>query len=425
MTYHHLLVRKEGSFTEEMLIFKDLSAQELRTQFVTPFLSSFNNNACEADGFHPALIRTRIIRTKRPHDDEVRDYLRAWGEKAEEFMLLSGQHISSEHGDSAIAGAGEDVTDEFLRTNPSSQGAEIGGAPARSPTGKNDPKQLGHYDITGVLGKSARRTVYDAFDSTSHRRVAIMTVLMSALDENAAREYSIMFSREARAVARLTHPNIVQVLDFGEEGDFAYIVMEFIAGKELKSLFDTSHRFEAKETVSIMRDLCAALHFAHEAGAIHRDVKPANVIIAAGGRAMLTDFGVAHFADEGSGANTSETSGALIGTPAYMSPEAITGAAIDRRTDIFSAGVILYQLLTGEKPFAGPGTWTTVKNILEHDPPPPSSINKGRSFSELFDEAAGKALAKKVENRYQTARELDLALQSALRHDIERRTSDC
>ncbi|MEI6738514.1 MAG: protein kinase, partial [Pseudomonadota bacterium] len=128
----------------------------------------------------------------------------------------------------------------------------------------------------------------------------------------------------------------------------------------------------------------------------------------------LTDFGVAHFAGESSGASIGETTAHLIGTPAYMSPEAITGEAIDRRTDIFSAGVILYQLLTGEMPFTGSGTWTTMKSVLEHDPPPPSSINKNNSFASFFDKAVNKALAKKVDDRYQTASELDISLRAAL-----------
>ena len=275
-----------------------------------------------------------------------------------------------------------------------------------------DLKKLGRYDITGVLGKGAMGVVYDALDPTLHRRVAIKTILKSALDANTAKEYSMRFSREARAVARLNQGNIVQVFDFGEEGDVAYIVMEFIKGKELKSFFDANDRFETKEAVRIMCELCDALHFAHEAGIIHRDIKPANVMIDTEGRVKLADFGVARITDADTGENERTQVGTMIGTPAYMSPEQITGAEVDRRTDIFSAGIILYQFLTGEKPFTGQGAWTIAKKITQDDPPLPSSINK--TISPLFDAVVNRALAKKVEVRYQTAKELGDALQAAL-----------
>ncbi|MBI3374634.1 MAG: serine/threonine protein kinase [Betaproteobacteria bacterium] len=285
-----------------------------------------------------------------------------------------------------------------------------------------DLKKLGRYDITGVLGKGAMGVVYDAVDPTLHRRVAIKTILKSALDVNTAKEYSMRFSREARAVARLNQGNIVQVFDFGEEGDVAYIVMEFIKGKELKSFFDANDRFETKEAVRIMCELCDALNFAHEAGIIHRDIKPANVMIDTEGRVKLADFGVARITDADTGENERTQVGTMIGTPAYMSPEQITGGEVDRRTDIFSAGIILYQFLTGEKPFTGQGAWTIAKKITQDDPPLPSSINK--TISPLFDSVVNKALSKKVETRYQTAKDLGLALQAALEGRGQEDTSD-
>jgi tRNA A-37 threonylcarbamoyl transferase component Bud32 len=273
-------------------------------------------------------------------------------------------------------------------------------------------KRLGRYEIESVLGKGAMGIVYAGIDSRLQRKVAIKTILKSALDEDTAREYSMRFDREARAVARLNHPNIVQVYDFGEEADIAYIVMEFIKGRELKAFFDARERFEPKEIVHIMGDLCDALHFAHESGIIHRDIKPANVMIDTHGRVKLADFGVARITDADRGVNEKTQAGAVVGTPAYMSPEQIEGGEIDRRTDIFSAGVVLYQFLTGEKPFTGEGAWTVAKKILQDDPPRPSSINK--TISPAFDAVVNKALAKKVDARYQTARELGIALKKAL-----------
>jgi len=279
-------------------------------------------------------------------------------------------------------------------------------------TPPSEIKRLGRYDIEAVLGKGAMGIVYAGNDSRLKRKVAIKTILKSALDEDTAKEYSMRFDREARAVARLNHPNIVQVYDFGEEGDIAYIVMEFIKGRELKDFFDAKERFELKESVHIMCELCDALHFAHEAGVVHRDIKPANVMIDSSGRVKLADFGVARITDADRNASEKTQAGVVIGTPAYMSPEQLEGNEIDRRTDIFSAGVVLYQFLTGEKPFTGTGAWTIAKKILHDDPPRPSSIHP--TISPLFDAVVNKALAKKVEDRYQTARDFEIALKNAL-----------
>ncbi len=275
-----------------------------------------------------------------------------------------------------------------------------------------DIKTLGRYDIQAVLGKGAMGVVYAGMDPRLHRKVAIKTILKSALDEDTAREYTMRFDREAQAVARLNHPNIVQVYDFGAEGEVAYIVMEFIQGKELKDFFDASERFDIKEAVHIMGELCEALHFAHEAGIIHRDIKPANVMIDNKGRVKLADFGVARITDADRSASEKTQAGAIVGTPAYMSPEQIEGGEIDRRTDIFSAGIILYQFLTGEKPFTGTSTWTIAKKILQDEPVMPSRLNT--NISPLFDAIIAKALAKNMTQRYQTARDLGTDLKNAL-----------
>ena len=272
----------------------------------------------------------------------------------------------------------------------------------------SDLKRIGRYDIDRVLGEGAMGVVYEGNDGRLHRKVAIKTILKSALDSDSAKEYSMRFAREAQAVARLNHPNIVQVFDFAEEGDVAYIVMEMVRGRELKTFFDAKERFELKEVVHIMGELCEALHFAHEANIIHRDIKPANVMIDSQGRVKLTDFGVARVTDTDRTISDKTQAGAVVGTPAYMSPEQIQGNPIDRRTDIFSAGVILYEFLAGAKPFTGTGAWGIAKKILGEEPPPPSTLNP--LVSPLFDAVVAKALAKDVNARYQTARELAYAL---------------
>ena len=285
-----------------------------------------------------------------------------------------------------------------------------------------DLKRLGRYDIVNVLGKGAMGVVYAGMDPRLHRKVAIKTILKSSLDEDTAKEYTMRFDREAQAVARLNHPNIVQVYDFGAEGEVAYIVMEFIQGKELKDFFDANERFDIKEAVHIMGELCEALHFAHEAGIIHRDIKPANVMIDNKGRVKLADFGVARITDADRSSSEKTQAGAIVGTPAYMSPEQIEGGEIDRRTDIFSAGIILYQFLTGEKPFTGTSTWTIAKKILQDEPVMPSRLNT--NISPLFDAIIKKALAKNMNARYQNARDLGADLKNALEGKATTEDSD-
>jgi serine/threonine-protein kinase len=273
------------------------------------------------------------------------------------------------------------------------------------------PQTLGRYQLERVLGKGAMGIVYEALDPKLHRKVAIKTILISQLDEATAKDFSMRFVREAHAVARLNHPNIVQVYDFGEEGDIAYLVMEFIRGNELKSALAASQVFDRKDCVRIMCELLDALDFAHEAGVIHRDIKPANVMLDSQGRAKLTDFGVARVTDADRTNAERTQAGTMVGTPAYMSPEQIQGQRVDRRTDIFSAGIILYQFLTGQKPFTGEGAWTVAKKIIQDDPPMPSSINV--ALSPEFDRVVAKALAKNPDQRFATAREFAGALRRA------------
>jgi serine/threonine-protein kinase len=273
-----------------------------------------------------------------------------------------------------------------------------------------DLKSLGRYQIQGVLGKGAMGLVYDGLDPNLGRRVAIKTILTRKLDAEAARMISVRFEREVRAVARLNHRNIVQVYDFGAEGDLAYIVMEFIQGRELKDFFDANERFDLKTAFRIMIELLDALEFAHEAGIVHRDIKPGNVMIDAARHAKLTDFGVARVVEPGNQAEATRA-GAMVGTPSYMSPEQIQGQQVDRRSDIFSAGIIFYQFLTGQKPFEGTQFVLQQKIVLE-DPVWPSAIVQ---VPPEFDRVVARALAKDVEQRYQSARSFADALERILK----------
>jgi serine/threonine protein kinase len=264
------------------------------------------------------------------------------------------------------------------------------------------PHILGHYRIERTLGHGAMGVVYEGSDLRLQRRVAIKTILKTGHPEPLVQDYTARFLREAQAVARLNHPNIVQVYDFGEEGDISYIVMEFISGRDLKTYFDAGERFSVKEANRVMSELLDALDFAHASGVIHRDVKPANVMIDSQGRTKLTDFGVARLSDVERTTADRTQAGTMVGTPAYMSPEQVLGQPIDHRSDIFSAGVLLYQLLTGQKPFEG-GAFTVARRIVETDPPPPSTIVS--SISPEFDRIVARAIAKSMDQRYARARE--------------------
>ncbi len=259
--------------------------------------------------------------------------------------------------------------------------------------------KLGRYKINGVLGKGAMGLVYDGVDPTLNRRVAIKTIQTTNLDEATAKHYAMRFKREVRAVAKVSHPNIVQVYDFGTEGDLAYIVMEYIQGKELKDAFDANNRFDLATIFRIIDQLLGALERAHDAGVIHRDIKPANVMLDAKGNVKLADFGVARVTDPDAEGEKTRV-GTVIGTPSYMSPEQTQGQPIDNRTDLFSIGVMFYQLLTGKKPFEGTG-FALQKKIIQDDPVWPSQLIE---VPPTFDRVVSRALAKEPADRYPSAK---------------------
>jgi serine/threonine-protein kinase len=258
---------------------------------------------------------------------------------------------------------------------------------------------LGRYRLVKVLGQGAMGVVYEAVDTRLNRTVAIKTVLRSHLaDETTANEYATRFEREAQAAARLSHPHVVTVFDFGEHEDISYIVMEFIRGRELNQAFESGQAFPLPEAIRIMCELLQALDYAHRQGIVHRDIKPANVMLDAGNRVKLTDFGVARVA---SATQDRTMPGTLVGTPSYMSPEQILGLAVGSRADIFAAGVILYQFLTGKRPFSGGGPFGVQRKIVQDDPEPPSKVNP--ALPQGFDLIISRALAKQPENRYENA----------------------
>ena len=268
-----------------------------------------------------------------------------------------------------------------------------------------DLTKLGKYDIVRILGRGAMGTVYEGFDPIIARRVAIKTVNLDDTDDAEAAEGLLRFRREAQAAGRLTHPNIVGIYDYGETDGLAYIVMEYVEGETLKSVLDRGERFATVDALRMMRSLLAGLAYSHDNGVIHRDIKPANVMITRDDQVKLADFGVARIES-----SSLTQAGTMIGTPSYMSPEQFMGQTIDMRTDIYSAGVMLYQLLTGEKPFEGSITAIMHKG-LSVEPPAPSALSI--SVPPRLDAIVRKAMAKRPDDRFADAREFAQALANA------------
>ncbi|HET7776001.1 MAG TPA: serine/threonine-protein kinase [Azospira sp.] len=272
------------------------------------------------------------------------------------------------------------------------------------------PQKLGKYEVRRELGRGAMGVVYEGFDPGIARRVALKTVRRDQLEKDEAQELLSRFKREAQAAGRLSHPNIVAIYEYGEEGGesggTAFIAMEYVEGRELKDYFDKSERFPLAEIGRLMGELLSALDHAHGNGIVHRDIKPANIFILHNGQAKVGDFGIARIESS----NLTQV-GSVLGTPAYMSPEQFMGQSVDGRSDLFSAGVLLYQFLTGEKPFTGQLT-TIMHKVLKEEPIAPSELNV--QVPRHFDAVVRKALAKRPDQRFQSAREFAAALQAAV-----------
>lgn len=269
-------------------------------------------------------------------------------------------------------------------------------------------KKLGRYDLVRVLGKGAMGLVYEGRDPNLDRRVAIKTIKVENLSDEAAAEYEVRFRTEARSAARLQHPNIVSVYDSDRDIDIAYLVMEFVEGDDLKHHLDKGQVYTLQQTLSIMTELLSALDYAHQQKIVHRDIKPANLLVQASGSIKLADFGVARIQDSG---DATRTQGSIVGTLKYMSPEQLEGRPIDARADLFAAGVVLYQLLTSQRPFDGDTDFAVIQKIVNHTPAAATSFNP--KLPPAIDAVVAKALAKSRDMRYATALDFSTALQAA------------
>ncbi len=272
------------------------------------------------------------------------------------------------------------------------------------------PKRIGKYEIQGELGTGGMGVVYKGWDPAISREVAIKGLNKRALAEGERESVVSRFRREAQAVGRLVHPRIVQIYDFIEDEDAAYIIMEMVHGKTLAQHLASQDRFGLREIGQIIVQTLDGIGYAHAQGVVHRDMKPANIMINNDGRIKINDFGVAHLES-----STLTRMGDLIGTPSYMSPEQFTGAEIGGSADLYSIGVIAYELLTGRKPFMGSLT-ELMQQAVNAVPEKPTSLNN--KLAPEMDVVLAKALAKKPADRYQTASEFSEAFKAAIEASI-------
>ncbi|HSW17770.1 MAG TPA: serine/threonine-protein kinase [Ramlibacter sp.] len=266
------------------------------------------------------------------------------------------------------------------------------------------PFRVGPYQVRGVIGSGAMGVVYLAHDPDIDRLVAIKTIhrgLLEASDDKP--NVAARFRVEAKAAGRLTHRNIVQVYQFGEEGDCAYIVMEYVAGRNLHDYIKAPRKLEVPHVLCLMSQLLDGLHYAHERGIVHRDIKPANLLIADDGRLKITDFGIARTESSSLTRGTS-----VIGSPGYIAPEQYTDREVSRRVDVFSSGVLLYQMLSGTTPFSG--TDEAIMYKIVYEPHKPLSKLMNDAAFEPFDAVLDRALAKDPAQRYSSAMEMRTAL---------------
>src|SRR5436309_213349 len=310
------------------------------------------------------------------------------------------------HAGEAVTGDGsadlQSVSTEDSHAGPQDEGADLRKlAPAGEPGSR-----IGRYTIVETLGQRGMWKVYLARDPVLSRNVALKVIsIRPDLSEEEAGQYRERFLREAQAAGALIHPNIVAVHDIGQDAASGspYIVMEHVPGQDLKKVILSRAPLPAAEAVGIVVQIAAALDYAHKCGIVHRDVKPANVLITEQGRVKITDFGVARL--PGSDLTRSDQ---FVGSPGFMSPEQLKGGQVDGRSDLFALGVILYQLLTGKAPFEGESVSEVLYRISTQPAEPPSE--KHSDVSPDFDPILEKALAKDPAQRYQTGQEMIAAL---------------
>ncbi len=287
------------------------------------------------------------------------------------------------------------VSSEMVKTDTDSGGLT---------TGSDGIKHFGRYKVIEVLGKGAMGTVYKGIDPAINRPVALKTIRLDFVNDRAEMaELKERLFREAQAAGKLSHPNIVTIYDVGSEAHLQYIAMEYLEGQTLENIIKKKVKFNYRIIAQVITQICNALDYAHDRGIVHRDIKPANIMILKDYRVKVMDYGIARI-----DSNSMTKTGIAMGTPNYISPEQLKGLPIDRRADIFSLGVVMYEMLLGHRPFKGDSITSLIYNILNHEPEKPSNINP--EIPLLFDHIIMKALKKNPAERYQKTSEINTDL---------------
>ncbi len=300
----------------------------------------------------------------------------------------------------------EDEQEDATATEALRSSDNVSPTPARSTgtvvvrTGAGVPATLGRYHVVKELGRGAMGVVYLGKDPTIQRFVAIKTMRLDEIDnEEDLKEFRDRFFREAESTGRLSHPNIVTVYDAGEQDGLAYIAMEYLEGTLLSCYCQKSTILPAKQALQIVATVADALDYAHSQGVVHRDVKPANIMILKQRLVKVMDFGIAKMAS----ASKTQTS-MILGTPRYMSPEQATGKDVDGRSDVFSLGIVLFELLSGERPFDAENMAALVMRIAKAPHPP--LLKYRRDLPTRVQSILDRALQKEIPNRYRHASDM-------------------
>jgi serine/threonine protein kinase len=266
---------------------------------------------------------------------------------------------------------------------------------------------LGRYEVIERLGQGSMGTVYKARDPIMGRDVAIKRILDQVFTGQEGNEFRERFFREARAAGRLAHPGIVTVFDVSEHEGIPFLVMEYVAGRTLQSILQLDERMDLNRVCDIGIQLADALDYAHQNGVVHRDIKPANILVTNEGRVKIADFGVAKLAE-----SQATAAGRILGTPAYMAPEQFIGTPVDGRADLFSVGVVVYCMATGEKPFSGDTVLGVQYRVMHTSPVEPGKLNP--AMPEELEGIILKSIEKNPARRYQTGGELAQDLRACL-----------
>ena len=266
---------------------------------------------------------------------------------------------------------------------------------------------LGRYEILSELGQGAMGVVYKARDPMLDRIVAIKTINLTLPKEELA-EFEARFYQEAKAAGGLSHRNIVTIHDIGRSDRVAYMAMEFLEGQELRRLMQAHAPIAIAQALGIGAQVAEGLQFAHDRQIIHRDIKPANIMVLSDGLVKITDFGIARMRTN----EVKTITGMILGSPKYMSPEQVSGKRADPRSDIFSLGVVLYEMLTGTSPFVADNIHGVMYQTMNFNPPAPRTLNP--DLPDVLNFIVAKALAKNLDDRYQKAKDLCLDLRQAM-----------